>query len=307
FVRCLILSQNRAQLVQFDRAGTQLTAFYDIHTYPHIFMGMLLGLTTTADDRAYLGLDDTLSWAHGRNGRKKSGTLTSLSPHGLRVLQLVNIGPISLHRHIRGSGTVCWEAKDKASGAVYLVKDSWSSKGRTPEWELLKRANDKGIKGVCKMAWYDPAVVDVSDFRCASTVNDFFHRTASRVVIEISGEEIDNFETRSQMIRALRDVIAAHGNLYGEGILHRAISNKTILLGAKDAKVGDQGILMDLSLAHDYLSATKSDINKEPILAVRFFQSCAILDFLVTLNDDESRALAPAHDYLDDLEAIFFV
>lgn len=118
----------------------------------------------------------------------------------------------------------------------------------------------------------------------------------------------------------------AHGNLYGAGILHRAISNKTIFLGDKDAKVGDQGVLIDLSLAHDYLNAAKSDINKEPIIVRphwsrlceiacsqycfkgdRFFQSCAILGFLIALNDDKSRALAPAHDYLDDLETIFFV
>ena len=208
FVRGLILSQKRAQLVQFDRAGTQLSAFCDIHTDPHIFVGMLLGLTTTADDRAYLGLDDSLSWAHDRKGRKESGTLKTLSPQGLKVLQLVDIHPILLHRHIRGSGTVCWKAKDTASKAVYLVKDSWSSKGRTPEWQLLIRANNKGIKGVCKMAWYEKDVVDVSRFRCASTVNDFFHRTASRVVIEISGEELDKFKTKSQAIRALRDVIA---------------------------------------------------------------------------------------------------
>jgi hypothetical protein len=58
----------------------------------------------------------------------------------------------------------------------------------------------------------------------------------------------------------------AHGNLYGIGILHRDISNKTILLGRDGAEVGEQGILIDLSVAFDFEREADSEINKEPIM-----------------------------------------
>ncbi|TEB25617.1 hypothetical protein FA13DRAFT_1713859 [Coprinellus micaceus] len=303
FVRAIILSQNRAQVFHFDHGGIQRTPFYDIHLKPALFVGILLGVTTTANDRIHLGLDDTLQWTHDRKGRKVSGTLRTLALDRARCLELVETGPVSHHRHIRGSGTLWWKVHDPEAETYteYLVKDSWSSAGRTSEWMLLARVNKKGIRGVAIMAWHEECIADVSTFRCPTTVDFFYNRTFSRIVMETYGREIQHFKSLAQLLRALRDALAAHGNLYGAGILHRDISNKTILLGRENAEVGDQGILIDLSVAFDYHSGGNSLITKEPIM------SCAILDFLTELNDDEARGLAPAHDYLDDLESFFFV
>jgi hypothetical protein len=51
--------------------------------------------------------------------------------------------------------------------------------------------------------------------------------------------------------------------LHKIGILHRGISNKTILLGKADAPPGWRGVLIDLSLAFDLELEADSNINKE--------------------------------------------
>jgi hypothetical protein len=50
------------------------------------------------------------------------------------------------------------------------------------------------------------------------------------------------------------------------GILHRDISDKTILLGKAGAPVGWRGVLIDLSLAFDMELEADSNVNKEPTM-----------------------------------------
>ena len=109
--------------------------------------------------------------------------------------------------------------------------------------------------------------------------------------------------------------------LYKIGILHRDITNKTILLGKAGAPPGWRGVLIDLSLAFDLDLQADSKINKEPIMVraslvtsvfsilttvqgSHLFQSTAVLDSLRQLNEDKAPL---AHNYLDDLESFFFV
>ena len=54
--------------------------------------------------------------------------------------------------------------------------------------------------------------------------------------------------------------------LHKIGILHRDISNKTILLGREGASAGWRGVLIDLGLAFDLELEADSAINKEPIM-----------------------------------------
>ncbi|TEB37856.1 hypothetical protein FA13DRAFT_1867630 [Coprinellus micaceus] len=302
FVRCAILSENRIRVYQFDRAGAQTTQMYNINAEPELFTRIVLLICTDKDDR-HLGLDDTLRWEMDDNGRKKRGFIKTLALDRAKELVLLNVNPVSHHRHIRGPATTLWEAYDPGTRAEYLVKDSWSSEGRTPEWILLQRAAEQNVKGVCRMVWYEQCR-SVDSIRCEETTRLFFNRIQFRIVMERYGSEIENFTSVLQVLQALRDTIAAHMGLHRIGILHRDITNKTILLGKAGAPPGWRGVLIDLSLAFDLELEADSSVNKEPIMGSHFFQSSGILDSLTEINESKTP---PAHNYLDDLESFFFV
>ncbi|TEB21856.1 hypothetical protein FA13DRAFT_1829515, partial [Coprinellus micaceus] len=303
FVRCAILSENRIRVYQFDRAGSQTTQFYDVHTEAERFISIILLLCTDKDDR-HLGLDDTLRWEMDEHGRKERGFMRTHALDRVKELVLLDVNPVTHHRHIRGSATTLWEAYDPDTMVEYLVKESWSSKGRTPEWVFLQRAAEHGVKGVCRMAWYEGCRLSTNDIRCETTLSQVFNRIQFRIVMEKYGKEIEKFTSVPQLLEALRDAIAAHMGLHKIGILHRDISNKTILLGKEGALPGWRGVLIDLSLAFDLELEADSHINNESTMGSHLFKSSAILDSLTELNEGKTP---PAHDYLDDLESFFFV
>ncbi|TEB37830.1 hypothetical protein FA13DRAFT_1577066, partial [Coprinellus micaceus] len=301
FVRCAILSENRIRVYQFDRAGAQTTQTFDIHAGPERFIRIILLLCTDKDDR-HLGLDDTLRWEMDGKGKKKRGFMRTRALDRVKELVLLNVNPVACHRHIRGSATTLWAAYDPDTMVEYLVKESWISEGRTPEWMLLQKAAENHVKGVCRMAWYEECLLSVNSIRCEETTDLFFNRIQFRIVMEKYGEEIEGFTSVLQVLEALRDAIAAHMGLHKIGILHRDISKSTILLGNAGALPGWRGVLIDLSLAFDMELEADSSVHKEP--GSHLFKSSAILDSLTESNEDK---LAPAHDYLDDLESFFFV
>lgn len=66
------------QLFHFDRSGTQHTPFLDFRIDLHTLIRLILGLSTTKE--FILGLDDTVQWTTGSDGRKTGGTLTTIDP-----------------------------------------------------------------------------------------------------------------------------------------------------------------------------------------------------------------------------------
>ena len=92
--------------------------------------------------------------------------------------------------------------------------------------------------------------------------------------------------------------------LVAEGaIVHRDISDNNVLLGCEDAQVGWQGVLIDLNVAVDFSKTSKNQATEEARTGSRFFQSCAILQALTNWTGER----AAAHDFLDDLEAFFYL
>jgi hypothetical protein len=90
----------------------------------------------------------------------------------------------------------------------YLVKESWISEDRIPEWMILQRAAEHGVKGVCRMAWYEECLLSVDAIRCEETTDLFFNRIQFRIVMERYGKEIEKFTSVLQVLEALRDAIA---------------------------------------------------------------------------------------------------
>lgn len=209
FVRILVVSQNRAGIIHFDRSGAQYTDLIDINRNPESFVRLILGISSP--DEHLLGLDTSIQWMIGADGRKKSGTLTTKDPSGNSVTyDLIDPHPVFNRPSIRGCGTICWTVRD-ATGQEFLVKDSWRSEGRKSETTFLKAA--KGLQGVAQMHSCEEDREQTASFRGPITNGDlaernFFNRCSMRAVLHCYGPPIIHFTSMKHAISALRDAIA---------------------------------------------------------------------------------------------------
>ncbi|TEB22643.1 hypothetical protein FA13DRAFT_1798636 [Coprinellus micaceus] len=300
FVRCMVLSEKRAQIVQFDRAGAQYSQFVSLNKEPEMFVRMVIELFGGGSERS-IGFDDSISWIIV-DGKKDSGTLTFGPPGKEIIYDLIGTRPVSHSFDIRGCATTIWGVTERGgTGESFIVKDSWTENGRTMEHKLLEMMKD--VKGVSKMVDFHLRDIKTSDFRCATTVNLFTDRQASRLIMEAHGRSIeDGFSDPVEVLHALSDILVAHFQVYGKNILHRNITNKTVFLGSLDAPVGFRGVLTGFEGALNFHPKSgDTTISKEARLGTRFFQSYMILRFLSGLGVGE----APPHDHMDDLECVF--
>ncbi|KAJ3524657.1 hypothetical protein NMY22_g10900 [Coprinellus aureogranulatus] len=300
FVRGMIVSETYFQLVHFDRSGAQITPRINLNEQPTTFVRCIVEMCGADDRRS--GFDESIQW-ETVNGKKSKGTMTIGKPKKERIFDLVNPQPIAHSFDIRGDANTLWAVIERSTGKFFTVKDSWASHGRTPEHQLLSKAKGR-ITGVAKIVDFELRDIRTEEFRCNSTLGRFIDRQAVRTVLEALGMEVHNFKNVLQVLRAIRDAVQGHFGLYGLNILHRDISNRSVLLGNDGAAEGWRGVLTDLGSALDF-GASKKDLNllKEARLGTRFFQSTTTLTYLSHPNP---RA-APPHDYLDDLEGIFLL
>jgi hypothetical protein len=209
FVRTLVVSQNRAGVIHYDRSGAQYTDLIDINKKPRDFIRLILGISST--DERLLGFDTTLQWAMRPDGRKESGTLTTKDAAGHEVeYDLVVPCPIFNRHSIRGRGTICWAIRD-SDGNEFIVKDSWRSEGQQSEAKFLKIA--KGLQGVVQMFSCEEDREETASFRgpitnVADAAQNFNNRWSMRVVLQCYGPPIVYFTSRRHAISALRDAIA---------------------------------------------------------------------------------------------------
>ena len=202
-VRSLIITEKRARLVHFDRAGSQITPPIDIHEQPETLVRLVVGLSST--NERTLGLDDGIQWTIV-DGRKSQGTLATTGPSGERkVFPILEQIPIP-RDWISGRATTCWRVQDPDTEEEFVVKDSWRPGDRVAEYELLEVA--KGVPGVVQMVAYEPGRGETKDFRCPSTAGKFLNRIATRLTMKCCGGSIETFKSTLQLLCALRDAIA---------------------------------------------------------------------------------------------------
>ncbi|RXW17461.1 hypothetical protein EST38_g8402 [Candolleomyces aberdarensis] len=301
FFRSLLITEKKVQLFHFDRSGAQYSPPLNIHDHPEAFIRLVLGLTAT--DERILGLDDSIQWSTAPNGTRTAGSLKTIDCDSAVVTYdlVMGEGPI-IRSGLLGRGTTCWVVRNER-GEKFIVKDYWVSDDRiSSESELLEEV--KGLKGVCQMVSYEDNRAQTLDFRGnTSTFEEgvFQNRTSVRIVMKAHGRSLENFTSMEQVLGALRDAIAAHKALLSRHIIHRDISPNNILLGQDAAKEGLRGILIDLDIALK-VSGLASDAHVDPKVGTRMFQP------LIVLRSYEGLAqYVPLYDYLDDLEAFFWV
>ncbi|RXW17052.1 hypothetical protein EST38_g8801 [Candolleomyces aberdarensis] len=300
FFRSLVLTEHQARLFHFDRSGAQYTPPFNIHDKPHMFIRLILGLCATKE--GILGLDDSIQWSTGPDGRKASGTLKTVGPDNSVVTYdlVMNESPF-VRTCIRGRGTICWPVTN-AHGDKFVVKEQWITGSRTPEFELLGDAKD--LPGVCHMVSCEDNRSQTKEYRGNTELFDkdaFQNRRAVRIIMKAYGPSIEKFSSVEQVLATLRDAIAAHKALLSRNIVHRDISPNNVLQGAPGAEEGSRGVLVDLDMAfrrNKLAAQNRADFK----IGTRMFQSLMVL----RTWEMEQREIS-AHDYLDDLEAFFWL
>ncbi|KAJ2914310.1 hypothetical protein MD484_g6114, partial [Candolleomyces efflorescens] len=298
FVRSLIVTNRQAQLFHFDRSGALYSPLFDIHEKPEVFIRLVLGLTAT--NERTLGLDTSIRWTTSPDGTN-TGSLETIE-RGERVLYHLagDEAPIT-RSSLQGRGTTCWVAKS-ARGERVIIKDYWVVDGQVPEFELLEEA--KGLRGVCQIVSYEHNRARTRDFRCDTSISvkgSFQNRTSVRIVMKAYGPTIESFTSIEQLLGTLRDAIAAHRALVAKNIIHRDVSPSNILLGKDAAPEGDRGVIIDLDHALR-MSGLSSEVLVDFKMGTQLFQPLMALKSCECLP-----GYIPLYDYLDDLEAFFWV
>ncbi|KJZ70353.1 hypothetical protein HIM_10244 [Hirsutella minnesotensis 3608] len=111
------------------------------------------------------------------------------------------------------------------------------------------------------------------------------------LVVSPAGRAIHKYETKSELLGALRDAIKAHRSLYVEGnILHRDISENNIIVTDRKT-TGHMGMLIDLDLAKELgsgRSGARCRTGTMEFMAIEVLQGIS-------------------HTYRHDLESFFYV
>ncbi|KAM3509002.1 hypothetical protein MY11210_006497 [Beauveria gryllotalpidicola] len=161
FVPAFTLTGTEMETWIFDRSGPYSGATFDVHEEPEKFIQVMCGYLMMSNKE--LGLD-TIT-------KEKDGMLFVTLPveargkKRKRELKL-NPNPIALQRAIVCRGTSCFLAKPTGA-AKYdrVVKFSWTSSMRPPEADLLRKANERGVKGLAKVVGYHEQVTSISRLR----------------------------------------------------------------------------------------------------------------------------------------------
>ncbi|KAG2012229.1 other/FunK1 protein kinase [Coprinopsis cinerea AmutBmut pab1-1] len=188
----------------------------------------------------------------------------------------------------------------KPLGMVYdemkesLVKDSWISEGRTPEYGCFEDA--AGTPGIAALVdWEDCVQLRHEGSQKPKSI---WNRTKRRLVSSRYGSPVCNFKTDLEFLCIVSDAIDTHEELVEQDILHWDISTANILV-IRSPTIPWYSILIDLDLAVMPPSVKRAPVNCRT--GTRESQSINVLD--------SSRMGVPTlpYSYLDDLESFFWV
>ncbi|PPQ68018.1 hypothetical protein CVT24_002927 [Panaeolus cyanescens] len=304
FVYSLLMTQKRVRLLCFDRVGAQYSKWANFRQDPSQLIRMIhfvcnANLHSLGIDKYVVFKDDKLQFTMRRDGK----------PYILTAEPIPRFIPTGL----RGRATTCWTATGP-EGESYIIKQQFVDKCRPPEHMILEElVNLQGVDlstvGVCIFAqvygW-------VSTTRGMHTAPETFHdRLLYRIVLSEYGNSIEHLDgkTRLDVLIAIRDAIVGHQALWNNGILHRDISTNNILYRKKNNDDAlHRGVLIDFDMATRITGNPNYDIKADCRIGTRAFQSVSVLRSYETEVTPTCEPVPPSlHDYMDDLEAFFWV
>ncbi|KAL7955674.1 serine/threonine-protein kinase Sgk2 [Trichoderma compactum] len=161
FIHAFSLRGTRMENWVYDRAGPYSGATFDIHEEPDKFIQVMCGYLMMSDEEFRL---DTFIAV-------KDYRLFVTIPVEPRIMKRkrkleLDAKPIAFQRAIVCRGTTCFRARDVGSTELdIVVKLSWTSNKRLPEADLLRKAHERGVKGIAKLVGYCEEVTSISKLR----------------------------------------------------------------------------------------------------------------------------------------------
>ncbi|KAF8889425.1 hypothetical protein CPB84DRAFT_1785548 [Gymnopilus junonius] len=300
-VYSLFLTESDVTLYMFDRSGVQISIPVNIHQDPVTFIRFILGIASPDDE--VIGFNTNIYW----EGETRYLKVVD-SNEGEITYELSDPCPIFSRYFIRSRGTTCWKAIDPKTGDAVLIKEAWRTTMRMSETEFLEEIKNLALPGVVQMLAFQADENDTTakmrgvDPDSLTHSRVFRSRSFTRIVFVDGGRPIVEFDSKGEVLYALRDAIAGHRNLWQAGILHKDVSRNNILIGCPDRPVGFRGVLIDLDFA---MWTTRKDKSwgSDFRTGTQVFQSVNVLK---SSRKNKKSKSAP-HSYLDDLESFYYV
>ncbi|TWU74225.1 hypothetical protein ED733_003515 [Metarhizium rileyi] len=160
FVHAFTLTGTEMETWIFDRSGPYSGATFDIHMEPEKFIRVICAYVMMSD--AEFGLD---TYTKAKDNKLFiTIPVEACGKEQKRQLEL-DPNPIAHQRAIVCRGTSCFLAKPTGAAEFdRVVKYSWTSSMRPPEADLLRKANERGVKGLAKVVGYHE-VTSISKLR----------------------------------------------------------------------------------------------------------------------------------------------
>ncbi|KAF8648219.1 hypothetical protein AX16_006357 [Volvariella volvacea WC 439] len=283
FVYSYSISETYITLYQFDRHGCVYSRCINYHQFPEIFIRWLIA--ATSPDEVVLGFNPTIKW---RGDRRFMQTLDV----EFQAIEF-EISPMEMSwgasPNLVGPGTTYWRVQELSY--PYIIKEEWRLLSGPREEEFLVAA--KGLSGVVQMISYETGE-KISALRWGISDPHLKDRQFIRIVVtEHSGRSIEHFQSKVELLHAIRDAISGHRNLWRVGIVHRGINPTTIVYGVEGSQPGNRGVLATLDKA-TWIKTPKSQTDFDG-------------DHTAFTSLNALRIGNYHHDYLDDLQSFFYV
>ncbi|KAI5779566.1 hypothetical protein EDC01DRAFT_305336 [Geopyxis carbonaria] len=182
FVHAFTICGDLMRCWLFDRAGVSISKGFRIgkneYTFK-LFVRILLSYATMQVEQ--FGFDTNYSDKLGNvflpTRRDPIPAFVSFKGQKFRLLKV-----LFFQRAIVSRATLCWLAVDEQTSEECVIKDSWRSKFRQPEGDLLVTARNKGAWGAVECRYHGDVILGDTTDEIASTVRKGFRYESAKQV-----------------------------------------------------------------------------------------------------------------------------
>ncbi|KAG1823059.1 hypothetical protein EV424DRAFT_1538710 [Suillus variegatus] len=263
----VLVIRNRARIIRWDREGAIVTDAFDYSCEPHLadffyrfaraspaLRGVDTSVTPASDEDAALArtaLDLTTTTRMFKVAVPQDPAVEDCD-----WLTLIIPQPVAKGLPLVGRWTRTCPAFDILNNKVVMFKDSWrvSIKDVLPEGETYRLLKSHNVRNVATCITFHDVTHPIPQqntqtvkFRSAEWAcpnNAVTPHTLHRLVLDIVGEKLIDFENSHQLVQSVRDALLAHQDAYENvKILHRDLSVGNIVI------YRGKGFLIDWDLA----------------------------------------------------------
>ncbi|KAH8112595.1 hypothetical protein DFH11DRAFT_1511603 [Phellopilus nigrolimitatus] len=303
FVLGIILNgDDRMAFFVFDRAGVLSSERFNVIDEPEKLIRVVAGLLFA--ENIDLGYDPTI---YHRDGER----FILFKQVEYKIKEV-----IYAESSVRGRGTNCFLVEHEGEDAV--IKDSWVDDSRnTFEHEIMKKIT--GVGGVAKIVDHETVQVrgvndtTATDRRALSENehwktqrNWYFFGTLEtrehrRIMMKPYGKPLEDFQTLTELLTSVKDIIQTIEDLINNRVLHRDISLRNLVLAKEDPKDPNsrrRGYIIDFDFA------IETDEQDKECAKGRRTGTLPFMALEMMVKEEENKI---KHAYYHDLESILYV